>query len=997
MTSTYGTLGVLVKAITRPMEDQISQAATRAGDKASTQISGRMGRGLQRLAPVAGVIGRSVATGLGVATTAVVAFGVHAFKAASQVEAMKVTLDALAKANGVSAAKVQDTVTAVQKLGITASDAQGFVSGLVRGHIDLAHATDLARIAQNIAASTGKDYTAVQTALTKAILTGNTGALSRQGIVINNKAAEDALAKSLHTTTTNLTQAQKQQATLNAVMQAGKGVAGAYAAQLKTPQGALHLLRVDIANITDQIGGPLVQALTPAFTALAKLGASFSAAIGQGGRLRPIIQAIGSVASRMAAPVTHLINSLSAGFNKIKPSTITKIADAIKRFGPALLGVGSAAAVFTGAGLADKIPVIGGMMGNLMGPLQGLIGDKGFGGLGKSMIGMLPGFKGVGEEVGGLAGMLGKAAGPVGIILTIFTTLMAVSPQFRNAVMELAKALMTALWPVLKAIIAALKPLWPAFISLAKTLGAVLAPVIKMLTPLLIMLAQAIGPILIPIIQALMPLLIQLAPLIAVLAQLIGGLLKVVLAIVVPILKVYIAFEKWYVMKILVPVIHLLIAALAWLVRIITSVVKWIMGGSPGLVPAFLALQKVVTSVTGVIKNVVIAGFTAIRNAITAAWRFITTSSVNTWNAVRNAVAGAIRALTGVVGSGFATIRGLVTRGLAAALSAVVSWGGSLLSAGKGAVAALLHGIASAMSGIGSWVKAHVVDPVVNAVKSFFGIHSPSEVMAGLGENVGKGFISGLVRQNPMGVAKHIFGGIPNALGALLNKGIVSIGSLPAKALSALGKVGGFLKGALTKVTGFFGGLLHGGGGGVGQWAGLMQAVLAHFGIPQLFGTFMTQMQTESGGNPRAINLWDSNAKAGIPSQGLMQVIPPTFAAYAGPYRSRGIMDPLANIYAAVAYAISRYGASIGAVLGHGHGYAAGGAVMEPVTGFGHRSGEMYHFAERGPEWVTPMTGDRLGGRQVTVNVYPQKGQSEVEIAAAVSRRLDWAAATGRA
>jgi len=132
-----------------------------------------------------------------------------------------------------------------------------------------------------------------------------------------------------------------------------------------------------------------------------------------------------------------------------------------------------------------------------------------------------------------------------------------------------------------------------------------------------------------------------------------------------------------------------------------------------------------------------------------------------------------------------------------------------------------------------------------------------------------------------------------------------------------------------------------------------------------------------------------------------MQVIPPTFAAYAGPFRSRGILDPLANIYAAVRYALARYGKGIAAVLGHGHGYATGGMITEPITGVGHRSGRAYFFGERGPEFVSPLSGPgaQVGsrGRAVVVNVYPRQHQSEVEIAAAVSRQLAWAEATGRA
>lgn len=68
-------------------------------------------------------------------------------------------------------------------------------------------------------------------------------------------------------------------------------------------------------------------------------------------------------------------------------------------------------------------------------------------------------------------------------------------------------------------------------------------------------------------------------------------------------------------------------------------------------------------------------------------------------------------------------------------------------------------------------------------------------------------------------------------------------------------------------------------------------------------------IMAESGGNPRAINNWDSNARAGNPSQGLMQTIPSTFNAYVHPdLADRSITDPVANITAGVRYMIDRYG-----------------------------------------------------------------------------------------
>ena len=69
-----------------------------------------------------------------------------------------------------------------------------------------------------------------------------------------------------------------------------------------------------------------------------------------------------------------------------------------------------------------------------------------------------------------------------------------------------------------------------------------------------------------------------------------------------------------------------------------------------------------------------------------------------------------------------------------------------------------------------------------------------------------------------------------------------------------------------------------------------------------------SMIQHESGGHPNDTNNWDSNAKAGHPSQGLMQTIPDTFRANALPGYDKNILDPVSNIVAGVRYARARYG-----------------------------------------------------------------------------------------
>ncbi|PQH05901.1 phage tail protein [Enterococcus faecium] len=119
------------------------------------------------------------------------------------------------------------------------------------------------------------------------------------------------------------------------------------------------------------------------------------------------------------------------------------------------------------------------------------------------------------------------------------------------------------------------------------------------------------------------------------------------------------------------------------------------------------------------------------------------------------------------------------------------------------------------------------------------------------------------------------------------------------------------------------------GGSGVERWRNVAIRALKMTGQYSTanLNALLNQMRTESNGNPKAINLWDPNAMKGTPSKGLMQVIDPTFKAYAMPGFNSNIYDPLSNILASIRYALATYG-SLSAAY-RGVGYANGGIVNQ--------------------------------------------------------------------
>lgn len=122
--------------------------------------------------------------------------------------------------------------------------------------------------------------------------------------------------------------------------------------------------------------------------------------------------------------------------------------------------------------------------------------------------------------------------------------------------------------------------------------------------------------------------------------------------------------------------------------------------------------------------------------------------------------------------------------------------------------------------------------------------------------------------------------------------------------------------------------------GGAEQWRDLATRALAHKGYPtstDYVDAMVAQINTESSGNPNAVQgITDVNS-GGNEAQGLLQVTPKTFNwlwdEEDGP---NDPFNPWTNMNVALDWMDKGHGRNILGVWGHGHGYATGGYVTGP-------------------------------------------------------------------
>lgn len=161
-----------------------------------------------------------------------------------------------------------------------------------------------------------------------------------------------------------------------------------------------------------------------------------------------------------------------------------------------------------------------------------------------------------------------------------------------------------------------------------------------------------------------------------------------------------------------------------------------------------------------------------------------------------------------------------------------------------------------------------------------------------------------------------------------------------------------------------------GGGGKSGKWNGDIKKALKIAGLPTskaYVNAWAKQIQTESGGNPKALGGTDGLADGR--AKGLVQVKPGTFNAY----KAKGhgnIWNGLDNLIAGMRYAKARYGKDgMLSVIGKGHGYATG--TNNARRGFNQ-------VFEEGGEIMQMRGGETVIPNDVSIQAFKQIATSDI-------------------
>jgi hypothetical protein len=153
---------------------------------------------------------------------------------AARYETLGVVMEVVGRNAGYTKTQMDFASQSVAKQGITMVESRESVVKLVQAHVDLQHASELARIAQNAAVIGHMNSSEAFDRLVNGIARGNVLILRNIGINVNLQSAYREMADSLGKTTKELTENERVEARRIAVFERGADINGVYEKSMDT-------------------------------------------------------------------------------------------------------------------------------------------------------------------------------------------------------------------------------------------------------------------------------------------------------------------------------------------------------------------------------------------------------------------------------------------------------------------------------------------------------------------------------------------------------------------------------------------------------------------------------------------------------------------------------------------------------------------------------------------------------------------------------------------
>ncbi|QGJ89448.1 tape measure protein [Microbacterium phage Smarties] len=467
-----------------------------------------------------------------------------------------------------------------------------------------------------------------------------------------------------------------------------------------------------LTNVGAALGRLGAAAQAPAFNSLKTLFPPIMAAIDQ---LTPVVAALATALGERLAPIVERLSGFLSGID-------------LSGFASTLSGAGGGATAFVDA-LGPLLPLLG-LAAGALGPL-------------------LTGLPVIGGLFAGLTGPVGLAAGAL-IALT------AISPE---SLMNGFASLSSALPGMIQGIVGAVTTMVPQMVN------AIVTNIPVFITGILSLIQSAV-----PALAAAIPLIVttvtQMIPqIITSLMAAIPQMLTAALTLFQSIISAIITITPMIIQSLITMIPQLATALVSALPQIITAALELFMGVVQGVITAIPAIISAVLellpvlleTVVGMIPDLINAALElflgvvlglaqAIPQIISALLQLLPQLISTLIGMIPTLINGAVTLFTGIVEALPRVIPQIISAliGLAPVMvNALIQLVPQLISAGVDLISGLVKGLMSAAGRVGETLL-NIAKNAVGDFLSFLGIHSPSRLMYGAGEDTMQGYINAL-------------------------------------------------------------------------------------------------------------------------------------------------------------------------------------------------------------------------------------------------------------